>query len=342
MGIGIGGDYPLSAIISSEFAPKHIRGRMMTAVFACQGWGQLTAGIVSLVVVSAFKDAIAGYHVRPCTITGLDMDCRVNPVDVAWRLSIGLGGVPAAIALYFRLTIPETPRFTMDSERNVKQASRDVENFLSNSDMSMGVFQVDPDAVFQRVEAPKHTRTDFFNHFFKWKNGKVLLGTAVSWFALDTAFYGLGLNNAKLLGNNNSTTIIQAFGIQFSTKAGSPFNDLLDTVKSVKTHTIPEHFLLRFLTGLGSFLPEKKVFCPFFQIRESRSDSDDPGGRNKLSERMGFDRLDCTSVGNIVLSLAGHIPGYWATFFLVDTWGREPIQLMGFTILTIIICCLGE
>jgi len=39
MGLGIGGDYPLSAVISSEFASTKIRGRMMTAVFAAQGWG---------------------------------------------------------------------------------------------------------------------------------------------------------------------------------------------------------------------------------------------------------------------------------------------------------------
>ena len=39
MGVGIGGDYPLSAIISSEFGATRIRGRMMTAVFANQGWG---------------------------------------------------------------------------------------------------------------------------------------------------------------------------------------------------------------------------------------------------------------------------------------------------------------
>lgn len=36
-----GGDYPLSAVISSEFSSTHIRGRLMTAVFACQGWGNL-------------------------------------------------------------------------------------------------------------------------------------------------------------------------------------------------------------------------------------------------------------------------------------------------------------
>ena len=42
MGVGIGGDYPLSAIISSEFASTRIRGRMMTAVFAGQGWGNFS------------------------------------------------------------------------------------------------------------------------------------------------------------------------------------------------------------------------------------------------------------------------------------------------------------
>ena len=63
-------------------------------------------------------------------------------VDFMWRLLIGLGCIPACVALYFRLTIPETPRFTMDIERNVQQAAADVENFLTS-----GTFVVDPDAV---------------------------------------------------------------------------------------------------------------------------------------------------------------------------------------------------
>ncbi len=41
MGVGIGGDYPLSAVIVSEFASTRSRGRLMTAVFASQGWGYL-------------------------------------------------------------------------------------------------------------------------------------------------------------------------------------------------------------------------------------------------------------------------------------------------------------
>lgn len=40
--IGIGGDYPLSAVITSEFAATRFRGRMMIGVFAMQGFGNIT------------------------------------------------------------------------------------------------------------------------------------------------------------------------------------------------------------------------------------------------------------------------------------------------------------
>ena len=105
---------------------------------------------------------------------------NLKHVDYCWRILIGLGCVPGVVALYFRLTIPETPRFTMDIERNVRQAADDIENV-----MATGGFYVDPDAAVQRVEAPKASRRDFAAHFGKWENMKVLIGTAYSWFALD-------------------------------------------------------------------------------------------------------------------------------------------------------------
>ena len=55
MGIGIGGDYPLSAVISSEFSATRIRGRLMAAVFSAQGWGNFTAALVALIIVAAYK-----------------------------------------------------------------------------------------------------------------------------------------------------------------------------------------------------------------------------------------------------------------------------------------------
>jgi PHS family inorganic phosphate transporter-like MFS transporter len=169
MGVGIGGDYPLSAVISSEFASTRIRGRLMTAVFAAQGWGQLLAGIVGIVVVSAYKTRLLNDNVN-------DMEA----IDHMWRLLIGLGCVPAVVALYFRLTIPETPRFTMDIERNVQQASADVENVLTK-----GTFEKDPDAPIERAQVQTASRRDFMAYYSQWSNLKVLIGTSWSWFALD-------------------------------------------------------------------------------------------------------------------------------------------------------------
>lgn len=255
MGIGIGGDYPLSAVISSEFSSTQIRGRLMTAVFANQGWGQATAIVVSYIVVVSFKQPLL--HDDPTNLAH---------IDFMWRLIIGLGCVPGCVALYFRLTIPETPRFTMDVERNVKQASQDVDNFLTT-----GTYFVDPDAIVERVQAPKASRRDFIAYFSEWKNGKTLLGTAYSWFALDIAFYGLGLN---------TSIIIQAIG--FGTPTGN-------------------------LTGTHKVYQNLKNIC----------------------------------IGNIIVTFAGLIPGYWVAFLFIDSWGRKPIQLMGFTILTILFCCMG-
>jgi len=119
------------------------------------------------------------------------------------------------------------------------------------------------------VQAPRASRADFAAHFGKWENGKVLLGTCWSWFALDIAFYGLGLNNS---------IILQAIGF-----GGAE----------------PK-------TGLGTFL-----------------------------------NLQHICEGNIILSVAGLIPGYWVTFALIDKIGRKPIQLLGFVMLTIIFVIMG-
>ncbi|KAI4521233.1 phosphate permease [Schizophyllum commune Loenen D] len=253
MGVGIGGDYPLSAVISSEFASTKIRGRLMTAVFAFQGWGNFCAALIALIVTAAYKDSILG-----------DNTATMDHVDYCWRILIGLGCVPGCIALYFRLTIPETPRYTMDIERNVQQAADDITNVLTT-----GKFKHDDDVVMQRAEAPKASWADFRHHFSQWSNLKVLIGAAWSWFALDIAFYGLGLN---------SSIILDAIGF------GSP--------KSTGTQRI-------------------------------------------------YDDMYNVSVGNLILAAAGLIPGYWVSFLFIDSWGRKPIQLMGFTMLTILFIIMG-
>jgi MFS transporter, PHS family, inorganic phosphate transporter len=251
MGIGIGGDYPLSAIITSEFATKKRRGAMMAAVFAMQGFGILAAAIAALVVLAAFKNSIL---------------VDTMNIDYCWRLVLGFGAVPGLLALYFRLTIPETPRYTMDVEHNVDKASEDITSYLKKD----GDIKNESNAVENRVYAPKSSWADFKNYFGQWKNGKVLLGTAMSWFALDIAFYGIGLNNGSIL---------KAIGY---------------------------------------------------------ADSHDPD-HNKAA----FVSLYNMAVGNIIITAMGTVPGYWVTVLFVDKWGRKPIQLMGFAVLTVIFIIMG-
>ncbi|CCX32773.1 major facilitator superfamily domain-containing protein [Pyronema domesticum] len=197
MGIGIGGDYPLSSIITSEFATTKWRGAMMGAVFAMQGIGQFAAALVALIVTVAFKKHTVGKSIDHC-----DIACK-TAVDRMWRIIIGFGAVPACIALYYRLTIPETPRFTFDVQRDVEKAAADAEHYMSGATGNAEVDEirrVNTQVQSQtELEVPKASWADFTAHYGQWRYGKILLGTAGSWFLLDVAFYGLGLNNSVIL-----------------------------------------------------------------------------------------------------------------------------------------------
>ena len=49
-----------------------------------------------------------------------------------------------------------------------------------------------------------------------------------------------------------------------------------------------------------------------------------------------YENLHFIGLGNLILTLAGLIPGYFAALYLVDKWGRKPIQYLGFLALTIL------
>ena len=207
----------------------------------------------------------------------------IKSIDQAWRFIIGLGCVPAVVALYFRLTIPETPRFTMDIDRNVLQASEDIDAVLSNRN-----FYVDEEAAAVRAEAPKASRRDFLAHFGRWENGKVLFGTAYSWFALDVSFAHSRLGNRTYC-----------------------FPDRLLRSRPQHVEGPCGHWFLWFKRYQGLRL---------VLVRDPAQ--------------------DCRRY--IILAVGGLIPGYWATFLLIDSWGRKPIQLMGFAMLTALFIIMGK
>ncbi|XP_044491730.1 inorganic phosphate transporter 1-4 [Mangifera indica] len=181
LGFGIGGDYPLSATIMSEYANKKTRGAFIAAVFAMQGFGILAGGIFALIISSAFMarfDAPA-YEVDAVAST-------VPEADYVWRIILMVGALPAALTYYWRLKMPETARYTALVAKNAKQAA---------SDMSK-VLQVDLDAEEQKVQKLADDKSNSFGLFSKTflrRHGLHLLGTTTTWFLLDIAFYSQNL-----------------------------------------------------------------------------------------------------------------------------------------------------
>ncbi|CAL9235307.1 unnamed protein product, partial [Arabidopsis halleri] len=156
LGFGIGGDYPLSATIMSEYANKKTRGTFIAAVFAMQGFGILgpflilAGGIVSLIVSSAFDHAFDAptYEIDPVRST-------VPQADYVWRIVLMFGAIPALLTYYWRMKMSETARYTALVARNTKQAASDRE--------------------------------------FARRHGLHLLGTTTTWFLLDIAYYSSNL-----------------------------------------------------------------------------------------------------------------------------------------------------
>ncbi|KAJ6730894.1 SOLUTE CARRIER FAMILY 22 MEMBER [Salix viminalis] len=137
LGFGIGGDYPLSATIMSEYASKKTRGAFIAAVFAMQGFGILGGGIFAIIMSTVFdaKFSAPAYQVDPIAST-------IPQADYLWRIILMVGALPAALTYYWRMKMPETARYTALVAKNAKQAA---------SDMSK-VLQVDLEAETQKIE----------------------------------------------------------------------------------------------------------------------------------------------------------------------------------------------
>ncbi|HLH86126.1 MAG TPA: MFS transporter [Thermoplasmataceae archaeon] len=160
LGVGIGGDYPVSSTIMSEYANVRNRGRMVLMVFAMQGFGLLLGTLVGLVSVRFFS------------------------LDIAWRVMLGFGAIPASTVIYLRRRIRESPRFSLQVKGSLEDARKAVESVtgttiaVSNGSGNGGSFKI-------RGILRKYWIT--------------LLGTAGSWFILDMAYYGTSVNSGNIL-----------------------------------------------------------------------------------------------------------------------------------------------
>ncbi|CAK72903.1 unnamed protein product (macronuclear) [Paramecium tetraurelia] len=103
LGVGIGGDYPLSAIITSEFANTKNRGAMI----AMQG------SIVALIVLLSFSNRLNN-----------DDPLNYLQIDHISRIIVGFGAIRGLVAIYFRMTIPETPELLWRQRRCRKRSKK--------------------------------------------------------------------------------------------------------------------------------------------------------------------------------------------------------------------------
>ncbi|KAM5573961.1 putative inorganic phosphate transporter 1-9 [Rosa sericea] len=184
LGVGIGGDYPLSATIMSEFANKRTRGSFIAAVFSMQGFGILASSIVTIVVCAVFN-----FESKPDP-----KKATPDEADIAWRLILMLGAIPAAMTYYWRMMMPETARYTALVELNVNQAAKDMEKVLAVS-LSQ-IAEDEPDLL--SVGQNPASSYPFFSKEFLRLHGRDLFSCAANWFLVDVVFYSSNLFQSQI------------------------------------------------------------------------------------------------------------------------------------------------
>jgi PHS family inorganic phosphate transporter-like MFS transporter len=160
---------------------------MLAAVFSMQAFGYAAASLVSLVVITIVQSKFP--------------DPSARSVDQIWRWVMGLGLIPAAFALVLRLTIPESPRYTLDIADDLAKAFDELDRFnrttslrqqwdhllkvelVQDSGASMGELDEAKEGVTtetQPVSHPVPTLT-VKSYFGQQKYWKILAGTSLTW-----------------------------------------------------------------------------------------------------------------------------------------------------------------
>ena len=159
LGIGIGGDYPVSATIMSEYAGKAHRGLLVSLVFAMQA---------------------AGLIIGPLLAAGM-LATHISH-DIIWRILVAAGAIPALAVFWSRRHLKESPRFLKavgqeeDASGKLKKAGHYDAKTHSVSFWDGYHRLVDNRLVLLR-----------------------LLGASAAWFLMDFAYYGNTVSSPLVL-----------------------------------------------------------------------------------------------------------------------------------------------
>ena len=167
LGFGVGGDYPVSAVLMSEYANRKDRGKLVGMVFGTQALGLIVGPLVALTLLSAGASD-----------------------NTAWRIMLALGAIPAAAVVYLRRKMPESPRYQAQVQGQADRAATELNAF---SDGKVSATAVNGDHA--GVPSVMGLRAFLANRRFL----VMLAGTAGCWFLLDYAYYGNTISTPQIL-----------------------------------------------------------------------------------------------------------------------------------------------
>lgn len=168
LGIGIGGDYPVSATIMSEYSGKQTRGRMVGLVFAMQGAGLIVGPLVATILLGS----------------GISN-------DYTWRILLALGAIPGLAVFYLRRQIHETPRFAMAGG-----AADEAEAAIG---AATGSAPAPRSAAESKARHPQSALGGFMILARSRRMMLWLIGTAGCWALLDFCYYGNTISTPEIL-----------------------------------------------------------------------------------------------------------------------------------------------
>ncbi|MHB1538447.1 MAG: MFS transporter [Solirubrobacteraceae bacterium] len=206
LGLGIGGDYPVSAVLMSEYSNRKNRGRLVGLVFAMQALGTVLGYVCGLTLLSA----------------GIGH-------EIVWRLLLGFGAIPSAAVLYLRRRMPESPRYLAWVEGREKQAAESLAQYSDGALVATARTGGNPTGKAHRMRL----REFFTNRRLML----TLLGTAGSWFMFDYAYYGNSVS-APLI-------VLKVLGAKATVEQALAFNLIVFAVAAVPGYYLATMFMDR-------------------------------------------------------------------------------------------------
>lgn len=151
--------YPLSATITAEWSPTQARGMTLVGVFTMQSVARFLAFGINLGLLRQIsKKNNLAYDSKDEFLSKL-------VVDQVWRWVLGIGIFPALIAVYFRLTIPETPRYYANIRKDMRKAVQSAAKVYGPDDW--------PDLPYNHRNSISHRATLYKD---RMKDGIAVLG----------------------------------------------------------------------------------------------------------------------------------------------------------------------